>query len=192
MYKFLLFFCLVIFTFTLPALAQRKQADNDPVSKPVKSLVQNIRFNKDAQVLNFLDGESQARFLLGGYFDKTTPAQLQEFIRLFPLLLAKIAFPRVRENFKNLDSIIYEPAQLQGSKATAASTIFIKHPLKTQEMKLKYSLVKVKNGWKVFDVAVLGSSMLEDIRDSQIQPELKSGGLDGLLNKMRSEASSLK
>ena len=72
-------------------------------------------------------------------------------------------------------------------QATVASTIFIKHPLKTQEMKLKYRLVKDAAAWKVVDVTVLGSSMLTDIRDTQVKPLMAQGGWDKLLSRMREE-----
>jgi len=40
--------------------------------------------------------------------------------------------------------------------------------MKKQELKVKYELIKNKNGWQVIDVAVLGDSMLKGIRDDQI------------------------
>lgn len=191
MFKLSLFICFIVLTFIVSIPAQSKKGDDDPVSKSAKSLIQNIRNSNDAQALRFLDGEAQARYLLGEYFYQAKPAQIKEFINLFQSLVAKIAFPRVRENFKNLESIIYESAEVHGNEARVDSTIFIKHPLKKQETKIRYSLVRTKANWKVFDIEVLGSSMLEDIRDTQVQPELRQGGIDGLLNKMRSENSKL-
>ncbi|MCE9673846.1 ABC transporter substrate-binding protein [Myxococcus stipitatus] len=168
----------------VPALAAPKE---DAVAKPVKTVVQSVRYERDAAALKHFGGEEQGKFLLGDSWDKGTDAQRKEFVSLFQGLFAKLAFPRVRENFKNLDSITYEPSQVQGNEATVDSTVFIKHPLKTQEMKLKYRLVKEASAWKVVDVTVLGSSMLQDIRDTQVQPLLQQGGWDLLLGRMRQE-----
>ena len=99
---------------------------------------------------------------------------------MFHILFGKIAFPKVRQNFENLDTILYEKPQVSGNRAEVASTIRINHPLKKQELKLKYQVVKVGRSWKMLDVAVLGDSMLQGIRDDQVVPLLKEGGWDAL------------
>ncbi|HZH76878.1 ABC transporter substrate-binding protein [Archangium sp.] len=171
----------------LPALA----APNEAVTKPVKTVVQSVRYNKDDLALKQLANEEQGRFLLGEDWDKGTPAQRQEFTKLFNSLFAKIAFPKVRENFKNLASITYEDPAVEGTKAKVKSTIVIEHPVKKQEMKLQYSLAQDKGAWKVVDVAVLGDSMLTGIRDDQVRPIMKQGGWDHLLELMRKKEAEL-
>jgi phospholipid transport system substrate-binding protein len=171
----------------LPALA----APNEAVTKPVKTVVQSVRYNKDDLALKQLANEEQGRFLLGEDWDKGTPAQRQEFTRLFNSLFAKIAFPKVRDNFKNLASITYEDPAVEGTKAKVKSTIVIEHPVKKQEMKLQYSLFQDKGTWKVVDVAVLGDSMLTGIRDDQVGPIMKQGGWEHLLDLMRKKEAEL-
>ncbi|PTL81310.1 ABC transporter substrate-binding protein [Vitiosangium sp. GDMCC 1.1324] len=178
---------LATLTLALPALA----APNEPVAKPVKTVVQSVRYSKDDLAIKQLANEQQGRFLLGEEWDKGTDAQRKEFIKLFNSLFSKIAFPKVRENFKNLSSITYEDPALEGDKAKVKSTIVIEHPLKKQEMKLQYSVVKEGGGWKVLDVAVLGDSMLTGIRDDQVQPILKQGGWEHLLDLMRKKEAEL-
>jgi len=171
----------------LPALA----APNEAVTKPVKTVVQSVRYNKDDLALKQLANEEQGRFLLGEDWEKGTPAQRQEFTRLFNSLFAKIAFPKVRENFKNLASITYEDPAVEGTQAKVKSTIVIEHPVKKQEMKLQYSLAQDKGAWKVVDVAVLGDSMLTGIRDDQVRPIMKQGGWTHLLDLMRKKEAEL-
>ncbi|MFY1830639.1 ABC transporter substrate-binding protein [Myxococcus fulvus] len=177
---------LVAFAFAWPAYAAAPKKD-DTVVKPVKTVVSSVRYERDAAALKLFGGEEQGKFLLGDEWAKGTDEQRKEFVSLFHGLFAKIAFPRVRENFKSLEDIVYSPAEVKGNEATVDSVVFIKHPLKTQEMKLKYRLVKDAAAWKVVDVTVLGSSMLQDIRDTQVQPLLKQGGWDLLLGRMRQE-----
>src|SRR5690242_15452970 len=133
---------LATLSLALPALA----APNEPVAKPVKTVVQSVRYNKDDLALKQLAIEEQGRFLLGEDWDKGTDAQRKEFIKLFNSLFSKIAFPKVRENFKNLASITYEDPVVEGDKAKVKSTVVIEHPMKKQEMKLQYTLVKDKGG----------------------------------------------
>ncbi len=172
---------------TAPALA----APNDAVTKPVKTVVQSVRYGKDLAALKHFGGEHQARFLLGDSWDKASEAQRKEFIQLFHNLFAKIAFPKVRDNFKNLASITYTDPEVEGEKAKVASTVVIDHPMKKQELKLQYTLAKDKAGWKVVDVTVLGDSMLTGIRDDQVQPLLKEGGWEALLKAMREKNQEL-
>ncbi|NNC21544.1 ABC transporter substrate-binding protein [Corallococcus exiguus] len=180
---------LVAIAFAVPALAAPKASE--AITKPVKTVVQSVRYEKDLKALENLGSDQQGLFLLGDEWTKATDAQRKEFTQLFQNLFAKIAFPKVRENFKNLDSITYDEPQVTGDKALVGSTIFINHPLKKQEMKLKYAVEKVGSGWKVVDVSVLGDSMLTGIRDDQVRPLFKEGGWDGLLGAMRAKNNEL-
>jgi phospholipid transport system substrate-binding protein len=178
---------LATLTLALPVLA----APNETIAKPVKTVVQSVRYGKDDQALKHFASEEQGRFLLGEAWAQGTDAQRKEFIKLFNSLFSKIAFPKVRENFTNLASITYEDPQVEGDKAKMRSTLVINHPMKKQEMKLQYSLARENGAWKVVDVSVLGDSMLTGIRDDQIRPIMKEGGWDNLLSLMRQKEAEL-
>jgi phospholipid transport system substrate-binding protein len=177
------------FSLALPALA------DEVLEKPVNKLVKSVRFEKDDLALASLDGEAEGEVLLGEAWAKGTDAQRKEFVSLFHQLFAAMAFPKIRENFKNLDTTLYEPTKAEGDKVELKSTLVINHPLKKQEIKVKYDLRKVKEGWRVVDVTVLGSgspSMLSGIRDEQIKPLLANGGWDKLLQVMRDRLAQVK
>jgi phospholipid transport system substrate-binding protein len=179
---------LVTLAAALPALAA---APNEELTKPVKTVVQSVRYSKDDLALKQMANEEQGRFLLGDDWAKGTDAQRKEFIQLFNSLFSKIAFPKVRDNFKNLESITYTDPAVQGDKGNVKSTVVINHPMKKQEMKLQYSVVKEGSAWKVLDVSVLGDSMLTGIRDDQVRPIFKQGGWDHLLDLMRKKDAEL-
>ncbi len=174
--------------FAVSALANVK-AD---VSKPLKTVVNSIRYGKDLAALKLFAAEEQGRQLVGEYWSKGTDAQRKEFQELFPLLFGKIAFPKIRKNFENLDTVLYDEPTVTSDRSEIASTILINHPLKKQELKVKYQLLKHAGAWRIVDVSVLGDSMLVGIRDDQIQPLLKEGGWDALLKAMRDKAGELK
>lgn len=171
----------------MPALA----APKDDVSKPLKTIVNSVRYGKDKAALKVFAGEAQGAFLTGEYWVKGTDAQKKEFQELFGTLFGKIAFPKIRKNFENLDTVLYDEPKVTGDKAEMASTILINHPMKKQELKVVYQLVK-QGSWKVVDVSVLGDSMLTGIRDDQVLPLLKEGGWDGLLKAMKDKDAELK
>lgn len=170
------------------ALAGRPAAADPGVEKSIKTLITSVRYSKDTLALGQLDGETQAKFLLGDYWEKGTEQQRAQFIRDFHALFAALAFPQIRANFEHLETTLYDPAKVDGNRAESHSTIVILHPLKKQEIKVKYDLSRHKSGWKIVDVTVLGtprpSSFLNDIRNDQVQPLLKQGGWDRLLGAM--------
>lgn len=179
--------CLLVpLTFASAALAAE-----DPV-KPIKIVIGSVRQGRDLAALKQMAGEEQGKYLLGEAWTQGTEAQRKEFTSMFHALFAKIAFPKVRENFKNLDTILYAPPKMDGRKAEVGSTIRINHPLKKQELKVKYKLLKEKGAWRVIDVSVLGDSMLEGIREDQIVPIMKEGGWPHLLELMREKLKELK
>ncbi len=169
-----------------PAVAASKS--EKALQKPVKTLIAAVRYGKDGLGLKQLAGEAQARFLLGEAYEKATPAEREEFQRLFHALFAGIAFPKIRQNFEHLETILYEPPKVDGDTARLKSTLVILHPLKKQEIRVEYTLKKVGGAWKVFDVQVLGTggdSMLTSIKTDQVQPLLAEGGMAHLLELMR-------
>jgi phospholipid transport system substrate-binding protein len=168
-----------------PALAA-----HDEVVKPLKVVVGSVRYGKDLAALKLFAADDQGKFLLGDDWAKGTADQRKEFTQLFQTLFGKIAFPKVRKNFENLDSITYDEPAVDGDSAQVASLILINHPLKKQELKLKYTMSN-HGAWRVVDVAVLGDSMLTGIRDDQIIPIMKEGGWPHLLDLMRQKAKEL-
>ena len=172
--------------FAAPAFAA-----NEEVVKPLKTVIGSVRYGKDKAALKQFAGEEQGRLLLGDDWSKATPEQKKEFLDLFHTLFAKIAFPKIRQNFEHLGTVLYDEPKVDGQNAQVASTLVIQHPLKKQEMKLKYKLAKDGAAWRVVDVSVLGDSMLEGIRDEQVKPLMKEGGMGLLLQKMREKNKEL-
>ena len=163
------------------------------VEAPCKKLIGAVRYNKDAMGLKQMDGEAQGRFLAADEWAKATEAQQGEFVKLFHGMFAGIAFPRIRKNFENLETILYDPPKVAGDKASVGSTIVILHPMKKQEVRCTYDLKKHADGWKVMDVTIQGDkSMLTNIRNDQVQPLLAKKGWDGLLEAMRKRVAKLK
>ncbi|HVE87898.1 MAG TPA: ABC transporter substrate-binding protein [Myxococcales bacterium] len=162
-----------------------EDAKNLPEVKPLQAIIGNIRQERDLKALTYFAAEEQGKYLTGEYWAKATPAQQQEFTKGFQELFAKIAFPKVRKNFEHLAAVLYEPPKKEGEKTTVASVVQIDHPVKKQELKLKYWVAQEKGSWRVVDVSVLGDSMLQGIRDDQVIPLLKEGGWEKLLKAMK-------
>jgi phospholipid transport system substrate-binding protein len=181
--------------FALLALVPlRARAAAEDTEKTINKLVKLVRYEKDDEALKLLDGEGQGAILLGDDWAKGTPAQREEFVKLFHGLFAAMAFPNLRKNLEHLETMLCEPPKVAGDKAETVGTLVILHPLKKQELKVKYDLRKLKDGWRVTDVTVLGTaspSMLTGIRDDQVKPIFAQGGWDKLLGAMRDRLAQL-
>lgn len=152
----------------------------------IKRLIGAVRYKRDSTALSTFAGTEQAEFLAGAQWAKATDAQKTEFVTLFHQMFASIAFPRIRQNFEKLETILYDKPTVRGDKATLGSTIVILHPVKKQEIVATYDLIKKDGKWLVVDVTVKGDkSMLTNIRDEQVQKLLAKGGWDHLLELMR-------
>ncbi len=178
--------------FALLAFPAFAASQKDEITKPLKTVVNSVRYGKDLAALKLFAVEEQGKTLMGDNWAKGTDAQRAEFQKLFLSLFGKMAFPKIRKNFENLDTVLYDEPTVTGDRAEAPSTILINHPLKKQELKVKYSLVKGKSGWLVIDVSVLGDSMLKGIKEDQLDPLFKDGGWEGVLKAMRERDAELK
>lgn len=175
----------------LALLAMAHSADavaaDQAAVKPIQTLINSVRYERDLAALKQLDAETQGQILMGEAWTKGTEAQRKEFKALFHEIFAKVAFPNLRDNFKHLGAVTYGSPVANGPTTKVDSTLVIMHPLKKQELKTNYTLSKGSGGYKVVDVLIVGQkeSMLEDIRKREIVPRLEKGGWDEVLRVMR-------
>lgn len=177
--------CLAALLAAGPALAA-----GDAVGKPINTLVQAIKLERDELAFKQFASDEQGKRLVGeAEWAKATPEQKKEFIALFDKLFARLGFPKFREYFKYLDAVNVGQSKTAGAKAFADTVIVINHPLKKQELKVKFELLKAAGAWKVVDAEVQGmgmKSMITTIREDNGLPALiQKGGVGALLEKMR-------
>lgn len=156
-------------------------------------LINNVRYGQDKDALALLDGEQEARVLLGAAWEKGSSAERAEFITLFHHIFAGVAFPKMRDSFQHLTSITYGAPETVEGRLEVASVIHIQAGPKEQELKVRYWLHKGADGKvRVVDVTIQGDkSFLTNIRNDQIQPILAEGGWPKLLELMRVRAKEL-
>lgn len=165
--------------------AQPKAA-GDEISKVVKNVYANLRAGKSAKVFQFVDMDIVSRNLLGEYYyQQATDAQRKEFTSLFQSLYTKIAMSQASEKFKNVSTVRYGQPEIKGNEAWVLTTLVFDRQVKKEEFKLQYSLIKTKQGWRVIDAAMMGSSVIQNIRNDHINPALQNGSLLALLTAMR-------
>jgi phospholipid transport system substrate-binding protein len=183
------------FVFAALALvfAHPARAAGSDVEKPIKTFISAVRYGKNDVAKKLIDGEAQGRVLLPDAWDAATPEQRKEFVALFADIFSGIAFPKLKENFQKIETIIYGKPTVDKDRAEIDSTLVVLHPMKKQEIKVRYALAKGKAGYRLVDVTFAGDkSVLTNIRDDQIAPLYAEGGWTKLLDALRTRAQELR
>jgi len=119
---------------------------------------------RDAMEKRF-DWDQSARACLGRHWTKRTPAEKEEFIKLFSQFLKDTYSEKIVTYFSDLDKIEYQGEKiLEGNYASVKLTISTKakvdHPV-------EYRMEKSASGddWRVYDVVIEGVSLVKNYRD---------------------------
>jgi phospholipid transport system substrate-binding protein len=133
----------------------------------------------DTKVMPHVDFNRMASAAVGRPWRTATPEQRK----------------RLEEEFKSLIVRTYAGAMTQVKDQTVQLKPFRAGPDETpvvvrtevkgrgEPIQLDYRLEKTPNGWKVYDVNVLGVWMVEQYRNMFAQ-EIQAGGIDGLIAKL--------
>ena len=134
----------------------------------------------DALTSPFFDFTLMAKLSLGksGWI-AATPEQRTAYVSLFAENI-KRSFLNKAELYKDEKVTILAPVNVKNRIHLAS---FIVQKGEKQEVVYKFYRSK-KNGWLIYDVDVLGVSIIQTYR-SQFDSELKRGSMDSLLEKLR-------
>ena|SRR5438309_268966 len=119
---------------------------------------------------------------LGSEWRRRTPAEQEEFVRLFTDLLEH-AYAQTIESYTD-EKIIYVGEKLDGSYADVSSKILTN---KGQEYSIDYKAHLVGNEWKVYDVVVENISMVNNFR-SQFTRVIAHSSYEELIRKLKAKA----
>ena len=86
------------------------------------------------------------------------------------------------------EKVIFKSATVVKEKKVQVPTVLIS---KGKEYSILYKMSKTKTGWKIYDIAIEGVSLIHTYR-SQYSHILKSGKVEDLLAKMRERKEEIK
>jgi phospholipid transport system substrate-binding protein len=176
---------------TAPRLAHALTADEAAVQKTLKTLVNAIRYSKDDVALKQLSLDGMGQNLMADSWPQMSDAQHKTFTKNLGRLLRGMSFTRGREIFQYLDAVLYSPATFEGNVAHCKSTVVIHRELKKKEMPIEWVLTKESGSWKVVDTIFLGEKTTQGIRDEQVLPLLKEGGIPKVMEALESQAQKM-
>ena len=141
--------------------------------------VQKIITLVDSKILPHVNFERMTSAAVGRYWRQATPEQQKRLQEEFKTLLVRTysgALAQVRDQ-----SVQLKP--MRGKPEDSEVVVRTEVRGKGDPIQLDYRLEKAADGWKIYDVNVLGVWLVENYRNSFAQ-EISAGGIDGLIAKL--------
>ena len=127
-----------------------------------------------------------AKLSLGTHWRERSPAERQEFVKLFKTLLENSYSGKI-ESYNN-EKITYQKEAVEGDDAVVKSKVVT---AKREEFALEYRLKKDGGKWMVYDVVIEGVSLVANYR-SQFNRIVRSEGYGALVKKLRDKSAEIK
>lgn len=154
-----------------------KTLENPDLSKPDKL---KERRGAVRQLANeFFDFSETAKRSLGRHWQARTPAEREEFVRLFADLLERTYIRRIE--VYGGEKIIYAGDTVDGDQASVRTRIVVKAG---NEIPVDYRMLKRGERWLVYDVVIEGISLISNYR-SQFNKIIQTTSYQELVNKMK-------
>jgi len=169
-------------TETVQGAVEQVFSQNGAVVKKVSTAERRADIRRVAEGL--FDFQEMSRRSLGPTWDSLTPADKDEFVRLFTNLISNAYMGKI-EQYAG-EPIKYEGEQIDGGEASVLSRVVTP---KGAEIGIEYRLYRVEERWAVYDVKVDGVSLVNSYK-SQFTRMLQRGSFAELLKQLRQKAGS--
>jgi phospholipid transport system substrate-binding protein len=162
-----------------------KQVSNDVIDsvKADKSIqsgdLRKVMALVDSKVLPHVNFTRMTAAAVGRYWRQATPDQQQKLQAEFKTLLVRTyagALTQVRDQTVELKPMRSKPEDTDVVVRTEIRG-------RGEPIQLDYRMEKAAEGWKIYDVNVLGVWLVENYRSSFAQ-EISANGIDGLITKL--------
>jgi phospholipid transport system substrate-binding protein len=129
--------------------------------------------------------EEMARGCLGRYWNQRTPAERDEFVKLFTDLLERTYINDI-EAYREGQTIQYGAERVEGDEVEVPSTVLTEE---RDRVPVNYRLLRTPNGWQVHDLVVDGLSLVANYR-SQFARIIEQQSYTTLIKKIRAKVHS--
>jgi len=158
---------------------------NDPALH--KGDVERLQKLIDEKVAPYVDFERMTRLSVGRGWRAATEEQRQALMREFRTLLVRTysgALSRVTDHQIKMRPFKAQPADTDVVVRTQVA------PSVGDPIQLDYRLEKTDAGWKIYDVNILGVSLVENFRNEFVS-EINQNGVDGLIKALADRNKAL-
>ncbi|MBF0124912.1 MAG: ABC transporter substrate-binding protein [Magnetococcales bacterium] len=156
----------------------------DPTFNTVEKRVER-RDQLRRLIYDQFDFTTMSQGAVGPKWHSFTATQQQRFIELFRQLLESSYLGKI-ENYQG-ETVEFAREIMENQNIIRVESI-VHH--KNQDYHLSYRLLNGSSGWRVFDIAIEGVSLINNYR-AQFQQILGSSTVDGLLEKLAQKAATI-
>lgn len=160
---------------------QMLQVLQDPaLQSPGRATERRARIRKIAG--DIFDFGETAKLALGRHWRQRSPAEQQEFVKLFTDLLEHAYISKI-ETYRG-EQVSYSGESVEGDRAMVRSRIVTP---KGSEIPIDYRMHRANDRWLVYDVMIEGVSLVANYR-RQFDQVIQTSSYPALLDKMRAKA----
>ena len=134
----------------------------------------------EAKVLPNFNFQHMTALAMGRDWNKATAEQKKQLSEEFKTLLVR-TYSNALTGYRD-QTIRFKPTKMQVEDTDVVVRTEVVQP-GSKAIQLDYSMEKLVDGWKVYDVVVAGVSLVTNYRDTFNQ-EVRANGVDGLLQML--------
>jgi phospholipid transport system substrate-binding protein len=164
------------------AVQQVFTQQDGPAVKKVSTAERRADIRKVAE--NLFDFQEMSRRSLGPVWDTVSPAEKEEFVRLFTSLISNAYMGKI-EQYTG-EPITYQEERVDGDEASVRSRVVTP---KGSEVGIEYRLYRTADRWAVYDINVDGVSLVGSYK-AQFSRLLQRGSFADMLKQLRQKAGS--
>ena len=135
----------------------------------------------ESKVLPYVDFQRMTALAAGRFWRQATPEQQKQLTDEFRTLLVYTysgAITQVKDQKLEFKPLRADPADTEVEVRSQ-----VVQPRGGDPIQLNYRLEKLPNGWKIYDVNVLGAWLVETYKGN-FAAEISKGGIDGLIKTL--------
>ena len=141
----------------------------------------------DAKVLPHFNFQHMTALAVGKDWRRANPQQQQQLMQEFKTLLVR-TYSNALTSYRD-QTVRYKPFKMNAGDTDVVVRTEVVQP-GNKPTQVDYTLEKMDNGWKVYDVTIAGISLVTNYRETFAQ-EVRNGGIEGLIQSIANKNKSL-
>ena len=127
------------------------------------------------------DFAEMSKRTLGAYCDERTPAERQDFVRLFTGVIQRAYFSKIDEH--GTEKTVFKSERVDGSNAVVGTTLLL---ARGATMPLEYAMHRTSGRWRIYDLNIDGVSLMANYR-SQFGRIIRTSSYADLVARLRAQ-----
>ncbi len=141
----------------------------------------------NSKILPYVDAQKMTQQAAGRYWRQATPEQQKQLSDEFRTLLV-YTYSGALAQIKN-ETVEFKPFRADPADTDVEVQSQVNMP-RGEPITLNYRLSKTPQGWKIYDINVLGAWLVQTYA-STFASEISKGGIDGLIKKLHDRNQQL-